>query len=239
MRAKALFVTSIAITALAAPLSAKARPFEDPRAALNPALDADTAFQAEPRDPACHTPVMASTGGALPRTRTRWRCAGPAMPITSSSITARSCCSTPISIAAASSPARLQGGRHQEGRRDSDRPWPCRSHVRCGIRRRANRRDGRGRASHHRKARHADDRCQAGADRHRPRRRGAAVRWLHGRADPGRHGDPPAALVGAFDAALKATDDAADARAGRRAGDDPRSAAPGRRVRQPKARSPI
>jgi hypothetical protein len=59
--------TSIAITALAAPLSAHARPFEDPRAALNPALDADTAFQAQPRDPACHAAVMASTGGALPK----------------------------------------------------------------------------------------------------------------------------------------------------------------------------
>ena len=66
MRAKALFVTSIAITALAAPLSTKARPFEDPRAALNPALDADAAFQSEPRDPACHAALMATTGGAFP-----------------------------------------------------------------------------------------------------------------------------------------------------------------------------
>ena len=34
VRAKALFVATIAITALAAPLSAQARPFEDPRAAF-------------------------------------------------------------------------------------------------------------------------------------------------------------------------------------------------------------
>jgi L-ascorbate metabolism protein UlaG (beta-lactamase superfamily) len=67
VRAKALFVTSIAIGALVAIHPANARPFEDPRAALNPALDADTAFQAEPRDPACHAAVMASTGGALPK----------------------------------------------------------------------------------------------------------------------------------------------------------------------------
>ena len=66
MHAKSLFVASIAIGALAAS-PAKARPFEDPRAALNPALDADTAFQAEPRDPACHAAVMASTGGASPK----------------------------------------------------------------------------------------------------------------------------------------------------------------------------
>src|SRR5882672_2518323 len=67
MRTKVLFVTSIAIGVLVAFQSAKARPFEDPRAALNPALDADTAFQAEPRDPACHAAVMASIGGALPK----------------------------------------------------------------------------------------------------------------------------------------------------------------------------
>jgi L-ascorbate metabolism protein UlaG (beta-lactamase superfamily) len=67
VRAKALFVTSVAITALVAPLSAQARPFEDPRAALNPALDADASFQAGPRDPACHAAVLASTGGAFPK----------------------------------------------------------------------------------------------------------------------------------------------------------------------------
>src|SRR5882672_1116604 len=67
MRTKVLFVTSIAIGVLVAFQSAKARPFEDLRAALNPALDADTAFQAEPRDPACHAAVMASIGGALPK----------------------------------------------------------------------------------------------------------------------------------------------------------------------------
>src|SRR5215475_12352470 len=67
VRANLLLVTSIAIATLSAPLSAKARPFEDPRAALNPAIDADAAFQAEPRDPACHTAVMTSTGGAFPK----------------------------------------------------------------------------------------------------------------------------------------------------------------------------
>jgi L-ascorbate metabolism protein UlaG (beta-lactamase superfamily) len=65
--AKVLFVTSIAIAALQPALPAQARPFEDPRAALNPAIDADSAFQAEPRDPACHAAVMTSTGGAFPK----------------------------------------------------------------------------------------------------------------------------------------------------------------------------
>src|SRR5439155_16872091 len=46
---------------------AKARPFEDPRADRIAAIDADTAFQAEPRDGACHAPVLASTGGAMPK----------------------------------------------------------------------------------------------------------------------------------------------------------------------------
>src|SRR3954453_16178845 len=67
VRANALFITSIAIGALVAFHPAKARPFEDPRAALNPAIDADATFQAEPRDPACHAAVMASTGGAFPK----------------------------------------------------------------------------------------------------------------------------------------------------------------------------
>src|SRR5262245_51231844 len=66
VRAKALFIASIAITALVIQ-HAKARPFEDPRADRIAAIDADTAFQAEPRDPACHAPVLASTGGAMPK----------------------------------------------------------------------------------------------------------------------------------------------------------------------------
>jgi L-ascorbate metabolism protein UlaG (beta-lactamase superfamily) len=66
VRTKALFATSIAIAGLVA-LPAQARPFEDPRAALITAIDADAAFQAEPRDPACHAPVLASTGGAMPK----------------------------------------------------------------------------------------------------------------------------------------------------------------------------
>src|SRR5262249_18449368 len=61
----ALFATSIAIGALLTALSAKARPFEDPRAALIPALDTNAAI--EPRDPACHASVLASTGGAMPK----------------------------------------------------------------------------------------------------------------------------------------------------------------------------
>ena len=67
MRTKALLIGSFAIAALMTPPSTRARPFEDPRAALNPAFDADTAFQAEPRDAACHAAVLASTGGAFPK----------------------------------------------------------------------------------------------------------------------------------------------------------------------------
>jgi len=65
VRTKALLITSIAIAALIP--SAQARPFEDPRADRIAAIDADTAFQAEPRDAACHAPVLASTGGAMPK----------------------------------------------------------------------------------------------------------------------------------------------------------------------------
>jgi L-ascorbate metabolism protein UlaG (beta-lactamase superfamily) len=50
-----------------APLPAQARPFDDPRSDRIRALDDDTAFAAEPRDPACHAPVLASTGGAPPK----------------------------------------------------------------------------------------------------------------------------------------------------------------------------
>lgn len=43
-----------------------ARPFNDPRSEMIPAIDADPGFAARPRDPACHAAVLASTGGALP-----------------------------------------------------------------------------------------------------------------------------------------------------------------------------
>src|SRR5215471_435026 len=43
--------------------SGKGRPFNDPRSELNDALDQTV----EPRDPACYTRTLASTGGAIPR----------------------------------------------------------------------------------------------------------------------------------------------------------------------------
>src|SRR5215471_16045561 len=43
--------------------SGKGRPFNDPRSELNDALDQAV----EPRDPACYTRTLASTGGAMPR----------------------------------------------------------------------------------------------------------------------------------------------------------------------------
>ena len=67
MRTKALLIGSIAIAALMAPPAAQARPFEDPRADRIAAIDANATFQAEPRDPTCHAPVLASTGGAIPK----------------------------------------------------------------------------------------------------------------------------------------------------------------------------
>jgi L-ascorbate metabolism protein UlaG (beta-lactamase superfamily) len=60
----------LAATALACVMGAastEARPFNDPRSDKNEAIDADAKFAAEPRDPACYAPVLASTGGALPR----------------------------------------------------------------------------------------------------------------------------------------------------------------------------
>jgi L-ascorbate metabolism protein UlaG (beta-lactamase superfamily) len=44
---------------------AHARPFVDPRAEANDAID--QAAATEPRDPACHDRTLASTGGAMPR----------------------------------------------------------------------------------------------------------------------------------------------------------------------------
>ncbi len=46
---------------------AVARPFEDPRAEQNEALDGDAAYATAPRDPACHVSVLASSGGPMPR----------------------------------------------------------------------------------------------------------------------------------------------------------------------------
>jgi L-ascorbate metabolism protein UlaG (beta-lactamase superfamily) len=48
------------------PAAAHPRPFDDPRAARNPAIEADGGFTSRPRDLACHAAIMASTGGALP-----------------------------------------------------------------------------------------------------------------------------------------------------------------------------
>ena len=46
--------------------AAQARPFNDPRSERIPAIETDAGFASQPRDPACHTSVLASTGGALP-----------------------------------------------------------------------------------------------------------------------------------------------------------------------------
>jgi L-ascorbate metabolism protein UlaG (beta-lactamase superfamily) len=46
--------------------AAQARPFNDPRSERMPAIETDAAFASQPRDPACHTSILASTGGALP-----------------------------------------------------------------------------------------------------------------------------------------------------------------------------
>ena len=45
--------------------AATARPFADPRAEKNEAID--NANATEPRDPACFAPRLVSTGGAAPR----------------------------------------------------------------------------------------------------------------------------------------------------------------------------
>ena len=46
--------------------AAQARPFNDPRSVRIPAIETDAGFVSQPRDPACHASVLASTGGALP-----------------------------------------------------------------------------------------------------------------------------------------------------------------------------
>src|SRR5690242_11060702 len=53
--------TAIAICAA----GAHARPFIDPRAETNDAID--QALASEPRDPACHDRTLAAAGGAMPR----------------------------------------------------------------------------------------------------------------------------------------------------------------------------
>jgi hypothetical protein len=60
--------TAVTLTGLLTVLTgaAAARPFNDPRSERIPGIEADTAFAAQPRDPACHTSTLASTGGALP-----------------------------------------------------------------------------------------------------------------------------------------------------------------------------
>jgi L-ascorbate metabolism protein UlaG (beta-lactamase superfamily) len=60
----------VAATALACIMGSacpEARPFNDPRSEKIEAIDADQKFAAEPRDPACHVPALASTGGPLPK----------------------------------------------------------------------------------------------------------------------------------------------------------------------------
>jgi L-ascorbate metabolism protein UlaG (beta-lactamase superfamily) len=52
---------------LAACSIAQARPFTDPRSERSDAIDADAKFAAEPRDQACHAAVLASTGGEMPK----------------------------------------------------------------------------------------------------------------------------------------------------------------------------
>jgi L-ascorbate metabolism protein UlaG (beta-lactamase superfamily) len=57
------FVAAAATLAATAVLS---RPFFDPRADKRDAIDADAAFAAEPRDPACYAAKFVSTGGLAP-----------------------------------------------------------------------------------------------------------------------------------------------------------------------------
>jgi L-ascorbate metabolism protein UlaG (beta-lactamase superfamily) len=57
----------VAAAAMFCATAALARPFFDPRAEKNDAIDADPIFAAAPRDPACSTARLVSTGGAAPR----------------------------------------------------------------------------------------------------------------------------------------------------------------------------
>jgi L-ascorbate metabolism protein UlaG (beta-lactamase superfamily) len=64
MKHLSLTVIGVAIMAIWLP-AAHARLFIDPRAETNDAID--QAAATEPRDPACHDRILASTGGAMPR----------------------------------------------------------------------------------------------------------------------------------------------------------------------------
>src|SRR5262249_5904783 len=61
-----IWFAGIAVLVLTMPSAiGQARPFIDPRAERNEAID--QAATSEPRDPACETRTLASTGGAMPR----------------------------------------------------------------------------------------------------------------------------------------------------------------------------
>ena len=57
----------VAAAAMLVTTAAVARPFFDPRAEKNDAIDADAALAAAPRDAACSTARLVATGGAAPR----------------------------------------------------------------------------------------------------------------------------------------------------------------------------
>src|SRR5262245_29452013 len=57
-RTTAAATVAISVMLGVGPFPAHARPFDDPRSDRIPALDQDAAFAAEPRDPACHDPVL-------------------------------------------------------------------------------------------------------------------------------------------------------------------------------------
>jgi L-ascorbate metabolism protein UlaG (beta-lactamase superfamily) len=60
------FQCFVAAAAMLAATAALSRPFFDPRSEKREAIDADPAFAAAPRDPACHTAQLVSTGGPAP-----------------------------------------------------------------------------------------------------------------------------------------------------------------------------
>ncbi len=64
---RSTFQWLVAGAAVLAATAALSRPFFDPRAEKREALDADPAFTAKPRDPACHAAQLVSTGGPAPR----------------------------------------------------------------------------------------------------------------------------------------------------------------------------
>jgi L-ascorbate metabolism protein UlaG (beta-lactamase superfamily) len=57
----------VVASAMLAATGALSRPFFDPRAEKRDGVDADPAFAAEARDPACHAATLVSTGGPAPR----------------------------------------------------------------------------------------------------------------------------------------------------------------------------